>query len=524
MKKNIFILLSLLFNTYVVMAMEEGTGKKRKLNEPFSLSNKKQKIGAKNLLFCQISTIGDLIKREDFGALQELIENGDLSLTDNSGNTLLHLIATVKKKSSDIEELIVPDEDLLTKKKQPKNNLNDFSKKNVDYHARGVARCLFAEEISLDAKNKGKKAAKNLFADEELPLEEDFLVAPTKFDNSTDLLCIAQLLINNAPFLLSMRNNCGMTPLHCAAHSGSLELVKLFLDAKDTESNPLVDVEQQVEGSRYKQHYESFTPLHFAALKGHTEIVQLLVDYGAQLDAQVRETQARYHALSTPLMLAASKEHADIIQILLSTIKFPQFHKSEQRSSFTLKRLALQNVLNFIGNQNADVDVVMQNIKLGLKKEYQEMGESIDLNNQSIQTFVIKTLSEQSAQKYLKSRYFAWLQQYCSLKNKEGQTAYDLMKLKLDQLKEKSQRASRRVSLFDQDNIDPVENLATHEPAKRIMHILKCLEEGYVNDIYEFETAAHNTMKYFIKNVRNQHDNSLLNNNGSGEEFLEPSL
>jgi ankyrin repeat protein len=56
------------------------------------------------------------------------------------------------------------------------------------------------------------------------------------------------------------------TPLHTAAHSGHLELVKLLLEGR---SDPNA-VDKWME-----------TPLYLAAQKGHAEVARLLLDSGA---------------------------------------------------------------------------------------------------------------------------------------------------------------------------------------------------------------------------------------------------
>ncbi len=63
------------------------------------------------------------------------------------------------------------------------------------------------------------------------------------------------------------------TPLHCAAHRGFLDIVRLLLDAG-------ADV-NAVEGN-----FSHSMPLHWAATGGHLEVTQLLVDRGAQLEVK----------------------------------------------------------------------------------------------------------------------------------------------------------------------------------------------------------------------------------------------
>jgi ankyrin repeat protein len=86
------------------------------------------------------------------------------------------------------------------------------------------------------------------------------------------------------------------TPLHWAAHEGSVDCVRVLLAAgADVAARAL----------------DGCTPLHSAAAQGHAACCRLLLDGGAAVDAADADGD-------TPLRLAATRGHADCAALLLS--------------------------------------------------------------------------------------------------------------------------------------------------------------------------------------------------------------
>ncbi|KAJ4459230.1 putative serine/threonine-protein phosphatase 6 regulatory ankyrin repeat subunit B [Paratrimastix pyriformis] len=132
-----------------------------------------------------------------------------------------------------------------------------------------------------------------------LLLEHGAMVDILDAENKTPLHCAA---ISVAPLLLAARANLsaedkdGSTPLHTAAEDGRTEVMQLFL-----ERGIPVDLRSR----------EEWTSLHFAAVNGHLPCVKLLLDRGAQVDAREREMQR------TPLHFAAGNGHTETASYLI---------------------------------------------------------------------------------------------------------------------------------------------------------------------------------------------------------------
>jgi ankyrin repeat protein len=128
--------------------------------------------------------------------------------------------------------------------------------------------------------------------------------------------------------LIEARNKEGMTPLHMAAYSGSLEICQLLIE---NGANVNATDERQV------------TALHLAAERGYFEICQHLLDKGASLDLKDDTGLAALHCAAwsnhpkictlliergadleskgpnsrTPLHLAAQENHVTCCEVLL---------------------------------------------------------------------------------------------------------------------------------------------------------------------------------------------------------------
>lgn len=114
-------------------------------------------------------------------------------------------------------------------------------------------------------------------------------------DTSASAQAVKALVQDIAPGLTNEYST-DPTPLHYAAHKGSLEKVIALLN----------------EGvSPNDTNGPGYTPLHYATLRGHTQIVEKLLEAGANLDAQDRNGWSPLHG-------AALKNQMDIAKILLA--------------------------------------------------------------------------------------------------------------------------------------------------------------------------------------------------------------
>ncbi|CAE7865891.1 Ank2, partial [Symbiodinium sp. KB8] len=120
----------------------------------------------------------------------------------------------------------------------------------------------------------------------------------------------------------------GMTPLHCAARSSSVEALQILLrldatvDRQDSNSwaplhhavdagqLPLVEVLLEARAP-IDQLTTCWAPLHFAVVKGYTKIVELLSKRGADMNARTAQEDA-----STPLHFAAAGGEGRVIGLL----------------------------------------------------------------------------------------------------------------------------------------------------------------------------------------------------------------
>lgn len=119
------------------------------------------------------------------------------------------------------------------------------------------------------------------------------------------------------------------SPLHKAAKSGHVAIVRMLLDAGSQIDNKNEDGETALHVAaengqtkvvrelvrRHKllipdENEESNTPLHLACLEGHADVVKVLLEHGA-------EVEARNTSLWTPLDCASAKGHVYCVHLLL---------------------------------------------------------------------------------------------------------------------------------------------------------------------------------------------------------------
>ena len=91
-------------------------------------------------------------------------------------------------------------------------------------------------------------------------------------------------LIEKQPDLIDSTDKLGWTPLHWAARSGQVEVVRMLIDSG-------ADVNYADE--------KAGTPLHMAVYSGHGDVAELLIAKGADVNALIPRDEQR------PLHLAA---------------------------------------------------------------------------------------------------------------------------------------------------------------------------------------------------------------------------
>ncbi|MHB9147715.1 MAG: ankyrin repeat domain-containing protein [Candidatus Amoebophilus sp.] len=106
-----------------------------------------------------------------------------------------------------------------------------------------------------------------------------------------------KVLVDDHPDTSSI--NQGNTLLHIATQNSDIEMIKFLILEKQMNVNS-------------KNHWD-FTPLHFAARSGSLEVVKWLVENGANLEAK----SSTYYNTSTPLSLAIVNGHLEVANFLI---------------------------------------------------------------------------------------------------------------------------------------------------------------------------------------------------------------
>ena len=112
---------------------------------------------------------------------------------------------------------------------------------------------------------------------------------------NNDLIELENLL--KKPLNPNVRDESGMTPLHCAARRGHVESLQLLIEAGAEKNAP-------------DQGPDGMTPLHVAAESGQLDVVRHLVEAGADKDQQTVDGE-------TPLLIAAGGGHLEVVRHLV---------------------------------------------------------------------------------------------------------------------------------------------------------------------------------------------------------------
>jgi ankyrin repeat protein len=183
---------------------------------------------------------------------------------------------------------------------------------------------------------------------------------------------ITKLLVENKADTKAVYR--GLTPLHFAARSGSVEIINFLVNSK-------VDIDSEAQdGSRN-------TPLHVAAAAGNQEAVNILL----QLKADVLK---RNNAEGTALHIAASEGEEEIITMLLGL--HPELLRIEDKYGWNALHRAIQET------DTASADVL---IKAGLdvNKSFGDFGDCLQLaatrnNEQTVEYLLTEAGANVNAQ------------------------------------------------------------------------------------------------------------------------------
>ncbi|EJF64724.1 ankyrin, partial [Dichomitus squalens LYAD-421 SS1] len=140
---------------------------------------------------------------------------------------------------------------------------------------------------------------------------------------------LVRSLVSQDPVLVNAIDDDGRTPLHWAASSGSVDIVRFLIDQKAdvnrgdsggwtplhiASSGGFDDVVRELLGAGAevnRTNDKGITPLHYAASKSRIEIGKLLIARGADINARDKANQ-------TPLHRAATTGSTGFINLLLN--------------------------------------------------------------------------------------------------------------------------------------------------------------------------------------------------------------
>merc|ERR1712079_67482 len=107
----------------------------------------------------------------------------------------------------------------------------------------------------------------------------------------------------------------GRTPLHAAAESGHLDVVKAICNEL-TDKNP--------------SDSHNFTPFHAAAYEGHLTVVKFLASFVPNVDIRTND----FFNNSTPLHNAAEGGHLDTVKFLIEKGANPKLKDKKGRTAY----------------------------------------------------------------------------------------------------------------------------------------------------------------------------------------------
>ncbi|GFT56280.1 hypothetical protein NPIL_467881, partial [Nephila pilipes] len=147
---------------------------------------------------------------------------------------------------------------------------------------------------------------------------------------------IVELLLGKGVSVDAVNLSDKISPLHCAADAGYVEIVKTLLNNKAK-----INVFRK----------DGLTPLHLASVKGHTSVVKLLLENGA--NANLADIENR-----NSVEFAVAHGKVEVVKLLL---KEKHVHINDKgNDGFSLLHIAAQagylNIVTYLINQGADVN------------------------------------------------------------------------------------------------------------------------------------------------------------------------
>ncbi|GFX74022.1 ankyrin-1 [Trichonephila clavipes] len=316
------------------------------------------------------------IENGNFEIIEFLIAEGaDINLTNYLGHKALHFSILYRKKEV-LEYLIQKGENV----NDPCDGLTplQFAVQNNDFE---MAQVLINNGAEIDAdsdsgltplclavRNNNKEIVKILLkygadinAKKSLPLSSAILfglnnIAAILLENEETDIHYRGIDGNSLLHIASKQGNCfivetllargadanaitlqnGISPLHCAADAGYVEIVKILLKSK-AKINAVSN--------------DGLTPLHLAALKGHTSVVKLLLENEA--NAKITDNENR-----NSVEIAVANGNVEVAKFLLQE---KIFHINDKGNcGFSLLHIAAQegnlNVVKYLIDHGADVN------------------------------------------------------------------------------------------------------------------------------------------------------------------------
>jgi ankyrin repeat protein len=204
---------------------------------------------------------------------------------------------------------------------------------------------------------------------------EDMLI---HFINSGSIEKVIDLIRDNASIVNSQKKSTKETPLHYAAESNNIDMVKLLLSLGAKES------------VKVKSNSNLFTPLHHAVMLGNTEMVQLFLDLKIIDITQVFEWER------TLLHLAVGSGSVEMVRLFLNISPVEFLHRSfsiagtplmfsVMKNNIDITRLLLEygaalriNEVNCEGETPLDLSI--RNNNIDMTRLLLEHGATIKIN------------------------------------------------------------------------------------------------------------------------------------------------
>ncbi len=287
----------------------------------------------------------DLLLSEDEELLKATNEDGFSAINVACSKEIVNInvIKTLLKhcKSADVLDVGVPAEQVARAYNQKEALLliearrNEISGKKDTKETLKRSRVTDEEETKNEELEQLKKAKEASLLDLEkeeyyVRAKKDFIGFLNKKILKQHELEMLQQILQNFPQLavLTLDGALKLKPVHQAAISGNLDVIKILLDM----SVSINDTENALNA----------TALHFAAYEGHTEIIEYLLKAGA--NSNLRDVNN-----DTPAQTAVKNNKADVAELITNLSKPVQILFPENKSELSLpKGQGVPKLIHFI--------------------------------------------------------------------------------------------------------------------------------------------------------------------------------